>query len=142
MVYSSSDSFTFFWRPHEENGFLGQWFESPFEVDGERYMNAEQFMMAEKARSKIRRKSLYFQSSVLINLVLITPFVRIYRVGHLVGKWVGMILICYVPPSCPAARPVLPISYQPKQNQADSGTAKIKFNPAQLSDQMFLPVQC
>ena len=51
MVYSSSDSFTFFWRPHEENGFLGQWFESPFEVGGERYLNAEQFMMAEKARS-------------------------------------------------------------------------------------------
>ena len=50
MVYSSSDSFTFFWRPHEENGFLGQWFESQFEVGGERYSNAEQFMMAEKAR--------------------------------------------------------------------------------------------
>ena len=54
MVYSSSDSFTFFWRPHEENGFLGQWYESPFEVDGVRYLMAEQFMMAEKARSKIQ----------------------------------------------------------------------------------------
>ena len=54
MVYSSSDSFTFFWRPHEENGFLGQWFESPFEVGGVRYLTAEQFMMAEKARSKIQ----------------------------------------------------------------------------------------
>ena len=54
MVYSSSDSFTFFWRPHEENGFLGQWYESPFEVGGVRYLTAEQFMMAEKARSKIQ----------------------------------------------------------------------------------------
>ena len=62
MVYSSSDSFTFFWRPHEENGFLGQWFESPFEVDGERYLNAEQFMMAEKAREVTDSSQVSFTS--------------------------------------------------------------------------------
>ena len=50
-------------------------------------------------------------------------------------------LICYVPPSCPAAQPLKPISYQPKQNQADGGTAKIKVNPTQLSNQMPLPVK-
>ena len=32
-------------------------------------------------------------------------------------------------------------SYQPKQNQADGGTAKIKVNPTQLSDQMPLPAE-
>ena len=65
MVYSSSDSFTFFWRPHEENGFLGQWFESPFKVDGERYLTAEQFMMAEKAR--LVRATIHPQQNFLLN---------------------------------------------------------------------------
>ena len=32
--------------------------------------------------------------------------------------WVGLTLICDVPPSCPAAQPLLPISHQPKQNGA------------------------
>ena len=49
-------------------------------------------------------------------------------------------MYCLIPPSCKAARPVLPISYQSKQNQADSGTTKIKVNPTQLSEQMPLPV--
>ena len=40
----------------------------------------------------------------------------------------------------PAAQPVMPTSYQPKQNQADSGTAKIKVIPTQLSYQMPHPV--
>jgi len=39
--------FVFFWKP--PNAF-GQWTESIFEVDGEMYSCAEQFMMAEKAR--------------------------------------------------------------------------------------------
>ena len=38
------------------------------------------------------------------------------------------------------AKPLLPISHQPKQNQADGGTNKIKVNPTQLSDQMDHPV--
>ena len=37
--------------------------------------------------------------------------------------WVGLTLIWDVPPSCPTAQPLLSISYQPKQNQADGGTA-------------------
>ena len=36
--------------------------------------------------------------------------------------------------SCPTDLPILPISHQPKQNQADSGTAKIKVNPTQARD--------
>ena len=33
------------------------------------------------------------------------------------------------------------MSHQPKQNQADDGTAQIKVNPTQLSEQMDHPVQ-
>ena len=59
--------------------------------------------------------------------------------GRIVG-WFGLTLICYVSPSCPLAQPVLPISHQPKQNQADGGTDQIKINLTQLSDQMDHPV--
>ena len=41
-----------------------------------------------------------------------------------------------VPPCCLAAQPVLPISHQPRQNQAEGGSAKIKFNPAQVRQEM------
>ena len=39
------------------------------------------------------------------------------------------------------AQPILPTSYQPKPQQAEGGTAKIKVNPTQLSDQMCHPVE-
>ena len=55
-------------------------------------------------------------------------------------SWVGLTLILDVPSSCPLAQPVLPISYQPKQNQAEGGKAQIKVNPTQISDQMDHPV--
>ena len=42
--------------------------------------------------------------------------------------------------NCPAAQPLLLISHKPKQNQAEGGTAKIKINPTQLSEQMDHPV--
>jgi ribA/ribD-fused uncharacterized protein len=54
--------FTFFWGPEGVNGYLDQWYHSPFKaLDGENYLNCEQFnylfmcklvrwMMAEKAR--------------------------------------------------------------------------------------------
>ena len=46
---------------------------------------------------------------------------------------VSLLLVCLgwvdfdlgVPPSCPAAQPLLPNSHQPRQNWADSGTLKI-----------------
>ena len=55
-----------------------------------------------------------------------------YRMGRQVGYWVGLTLICYVSPSCTASWPLLPNSNQPKQNQADGGTAKnqSQINPA------------
>ena len=41
-----------------------------------------------------------------------------------------------VPPSCPAAQPLLANSHQPEQNWADGGTTKIKVNPTHVSQQM------
>ena len=41
----SEERFTFFW-----NDPFSQWHPSPFEIDGVRYVTAEQYMMAEKAR--------------------------------------------------------------------------------------------
>ena len=49
-------------------------------------------------------------------------------------------MIWDVPPSCPGAQPVLPISHQPRQNQAEGGTAKIKVNPTQVRQEMCHPV--
>lgn len=41
----------FFWREFEEPyGFLSQWYESPFEVDGVTYLTAEMWMMVQKAK--------------------------------------------------------------------------------------------
>ena len=54
--------------------------------------------------------------------------------------WTGLTLIWDVPPSCPAAQPVLPISHQPRQSKAEGGTAKIKVNPTQIRQEMGHPV--
>ncbi|KAL6711212.1 hypothetical protein ACN47E_005743 [Coniothyrium glycines] len=40
----------YFWRPHETDGYLGQWYVSKFTVDGESYATAEMWMMVSKAR--------------------------------------------------------------------------------------------
>ena len=45
-----------------------------------------------------------------------------------------------VPPYCPLAQPVLPLSHQPRQNQADGGTSHIKVNPTEVCQEMGLPV--
>ena len=42
---SNAERFTFFW-----SGPFSQWHKSPFQLDGQYYVTAEQFMMAEKAR--------------------------------------------------------------------------------------------
>ena len=60
--------------------------------------------------------------------------------GISLDSWVGLTLMYGVPPSCLAAQPVLPISHQPRQNEAEGGTTKIKVNPPQLSEQMLWPV--
>ena len=51
-----------------------------------------------------------------------------------------MTLIYYDPPFCPAAQPVLAILNQPKQNQAEGGTAKIKVNTTEVCQEMGLLV--
>lgn len=40
----------YFWREFEEPyGFLSQWYEDPFEVEGVTYQSAEMWMMVQKA---------------------------------------------------------------------------------------------
>ena len=47
----SSDGPVYFWREYEEaHGFMSQWYESAFEVDGVRYETAEMWMMIQKAK--------------------------------------------------------------------------------------------
>ena len=52
-----------------------------------------------------------------------------YRLSHLLMDlgWVDFDL--GVPPSCPAAQPLLPNYHQPKQSYIDSGTLKNQVNP-------------
>ena len=46
----AQDQPVYFWRPTEANSYLGQWYPSPFTVDGETYATAEMWMMVQKAR--------------------------------------------------------------------------------------------
>ena len=41
---------TFFWHEYEDNGFLSNWFESPFVIDDFCYLHVEQYIMAQKAK--------------------------------------------------------------------------------------------
>mgnify|MGYP004001613247 CR=1 FL=1 len=38
-----------FWGPHQKNGFMCQWYDSIFNVNGVKYSCCEQYMMAKKA---------------------------------------------------------------------------------------------
>jgi len=38
----------FFWRPNEPNGYLGNWYPSPFTVDGKKFVNSEHYFMWQK----------------------------------------------------------------------------------------------
>ncbi|KAH7138784.1 hypothetical protein B0J11DRAFT_423079 [Dendryphion nanum] len=40
----------YFWRPHDFNGYLGQWYKSEWEHEGDTYLTAEMWMMVGKAR--------------------------------------------------------------------------------------------
>ena len=64
----------------------------------------------------------------------------LYGVTHRLRDlgWVDFDLV--VASSCPAAQPLLPNSYQPKQNWADIGTTKVKVNPTQVFEQKNRPV--
>ena len=53
----------------------------------------------------------------------------LYRVSHLLVIDLGLVdFDLSVPPFCPAAKPLLPNSHQPRQSWADSGTIKIQVN--------------
>ena len=54
-----------------------------------------------------------------------------YRVSHLLVDLGWVYFDLGVPPSCPAAEPLLPNSHQPRQNWADGGTLKIEVNRTQ-----------
>jgi ribA/ribD-fused uncharacterized protein len=45
-----SDVAVYFWRPHDPNGFMSQWYISPFEHEGITYETAEMWMMIQKAK--------------------------------------------------------------------------------------------
>ena len=38
-------NYIYFWKPQENNGFLGNWYNSPFIKDGIRFINNEQYFM-------------------------------------------------------------------------------------------------
>jgi ribA/ribD-fused uncharacterized protein len=46
---TNKDMYVFFWKPEQDNGFLSQWYNSPFIYEGKGFTTAEQFMMYKKA---------------------------------------------------------------------------------------------
>ena len=60
---STSQEPLFFWREFEEPyGFLSQWYDSPFEVEGVTYASTEMWMMIQKAKlfgDEVRSTLLY-----------------------------------------------------------------------------------
>ena len=87
---------------------------------------------------------------VVSDYTVLTVFFKLHNLAQLLYRaggpisWqtsVGLTLIWDVPPSYPAPQPVLPISHQPRQNQAEGGTAKIKVTPTQVCQEMGPPVQ-
>lgn len=46
---TNRNRYVFFWRPEQDNGFLSQWYNSPFMYEGKGFTTTEQFMMYKKA---------------------------------------------------------------------------------------------
>jgi len=46
----ASDTTVYFWRPQDPNGFMSQWYTSPFTHEGITYHTAEMWMMVQKAK--------------------------------------------------------------------------------------------
>ncbi|WP_426349763.1 NADAR family protein [Alloiococcus sp. CFN-8] len=42
--------YVFFWHEYDKNGYLSNWYESPFVIDDFKYRNVEQYVMAQKAK--------------------------------------------------------------------------------------------
>ena len=85
---------------------------------------------------------------VVSDYTVLTVFFKLHNLAQLLYRaggpisWqtsVGLTLIWDVPPSYPAP---LPISHQPRQNQAEGGTAKIKVTPTQVLPEIGHPVLC
>jgi ribA/ribD-fused uncharacterized protein len=38
----------YFWKPHQNNGYLGNWYPSPFTVDSKNFLNSEHYFMWKK----------------------------------------------------------------------------------------------
>lgn len=43
-----TEQYTYFWKPHDKNGFLSNWFYSPFNKNGIQFINSEQYFMWRK----------------------------------------------------------------------------------------------
>lgn len=43
------DGFVLFWKPTQVNGYLGNWFDAPFDLNGIHFPTSEHYMMYEKA---------------------------------------------------------------------------------------------
>jgi len=67
MSSSSGSQPVWFWKPEKENGYMSQWFESPWEHEGVTYHTAEMWMMIQKAKLFGDEVSPYHSSSPIRN---------------------------------------------------------------------------
>lgn len=44
----NQENIIYFWKPNQANGWLGNWFSSPFTVDGKNFVNSEHYFMWKK----------------------------------------------------------------------------------------------
>nr|MBQ4454145.1 NADAR family protein [Clostridia bacterium] len=78
----------FFHKPEETNGYLSNWYKSPFELDGVRFSSAEQYIMY--------RKCMIFEDNASANAVLATEDTAEQQAigrraaGYIDKVWAGM----------------------------------------------------
>jgi predicted NAD-dependent protein-ADP-ribosyltransferase YbiA (DUF1768 family) len=65
MPSNSGSEPVWFWQPEQENGYMSQWFESPWEHEGVTYHTAEMWMMIQKAKLFGDEVSLYHISTAV-----------------------------------------------------------------------------
>lgn len=47
---AAAQTFVYFWKPHQKNGYLGNWYDSPFVLEEIQFKNSEQYLMWGKAK--------------------------------------------------------------------------------------------